>query len=102
MARESPACGRFCEITADLAAVFRHERESQAFERYYRLGILSNVDNNSLSGTLGQFFVPFDVLLTAQDVGSYKPGLAHFEAALKKFVGLGIDRAEILHGAQSK
>lgn len=71
-------------------------------KRYYRLGILSNVDNNSLSGTLGQFSVPFDVLVTAQDVGSYKPGLAHFEAALKKFVGLGIDRAEILHVAQSK
>jgi 2-haloacid dehalogenase len=71
-------------------------------KHYYRLGILSNVDNNSLNGTVGQFSVPFDVLVTAEDVGSYKPGLPHFEAALKKFVGLCIDKAEILHVAQSK
>jgi 2-haloacid dehalogenase len=71
-------------------------------KKYYRLGILSNVDNNSLDGTLKQLSVPFDVLVTAEDVGSYKPGLAHFEVVLSKFAALGIGKAEILHVAQSK
>jgi 2-haloacid dehalogenase len=71
-------------------------------KKYYKLGILSNVDNNSLDGTLKQLSVSFDVLVTAEDVRSYKPGLAHFETALSKCAALGIGKAEILHVAQSK
>ena len=46
-----------------------------------RLGILSNVDNELLAGTLRHFVVPFAFLVTAQDLGSYKPSSAHFERA---------------------
>jgi 2-haloalkanoic acid dehalogenase type II len=48
-----------------------------------RLGILSNVDNDLLEGTLRQFTVPFDVIVTAEQVRSYKPKMKHFEEALK-------------------
>jgi 2-haloalkanoic acid dehalogenase type II len=44
----------------------------------YRLGILSNVDDDLLARTLEQFRVPFDLLVTAQQVGSYKPAHGHF------------------------
>jgi 2-haloacid dehalogenase/putative hydrolase of the HAD superfamily len=71
-------------------------------KHYFKLGILSNVDNNSLAGTLRLLAVPFEVLVTAEDVGSYKPGLAHFETALTRFDALGISKDEILHVAQSK
>jgi len=45
----------------------------------HRLGILSNIDNDLLSGTLKHFPVSFDPLVTAEDMKSYKPGPKHFE-----------------------
>lgn len=70
--------------------------------RHYRLGILSNVDNASLAGTLKLLEVPFAFTVTAEDVGSYKPGLAHFEEAFRRLAATGIRKDEILHIAQSK
>ena len=70
--------------------------------RHYRLGILSNVDNASLAGTLKRLEIPMAFTVTAEDVGSYKPGLAHFEAAFARLSELGIHKDEILHIAQSK
>jgi 2-haloacid dehalogenase/putative hydrolase of the HAD superfamily len=49
--------------------------------RNYRLGILSNVDDDLLEGTLKHFTIPFDLVVTAQQVKSYKPGTKHFEQA---------------------
>ena len=50
------------------------------------LGILSNVDEDLLAGTLRQLSVPFDLIVTAEQVRSYKPGKAHFERA-RKIIG---------------
>lgn len=47
----------------------------------YQLGILSNVDNDLIAGTLKNFTVPFDLVITAEQVKSYKPRLKHFEKA---------------------
>ena len=52
----------------------------------YTLGILSNVDNDLLAGTLKHFTVPFDLVVTAERVRSYKPGTEHFEEA-RRIVG---------------
>jgi 2-haloalkanoic acid dehalogenase type II len=49
----------------------------------HKLGILSNVDNDLLSGTLKNFSVPFDFLVTAENVRSYKPKPKHFIEAQK-------------------
>jgi 2-haloalkanoic acid dehalogenase type II len=62
----------------------------------YRLGILSNVDDDLLAATRRHFTVPFDPIVTAQQVKSYKPGHAHFLAA-RKVIG----DAPWLHAAQS-
>ena len=43
------------------------------------LGILSNVDDDLLAGTLEQLAVPFDRLGTAERLRSYKPATPHFE-----------------------
>ena len=51
-----------------------------------KLGILSNVDEDLLAGTLKHLSVPFDLIVTAQQVRSYKPGKAHFERA-RKIIG---------------
>jgi 2-haloalkanoic acid dehalogenase type II len=62
----------------------------------YRLGILSNVDDDLLAGTLRHLRVTFDLLVTAQQVGSYKPAHGHFVAA-----GQRIGARRWLHAAQS-
>jgi FMN phosphatase YigB (HAD superfamily) len=46
--------------------------------------------------------VPFLTVVTAEDVKSYKPGLSHFEEAVRRFATAGIQKSEILHVAQSK
>ena len=62
----------------------------------YRLGILSNVDDDLIAGTLKHFNAHFDLVVTAQQVNSYKPAYAHFEVARRR---LGV--ARWLHAAQS-
>jgi len=62
----------------------------------YRLGLLSNVDEDLLTASCRRFSVPFDFAITAQQVSSYKPGHGHFLAAKQR---LGSDRW--LHAAQS-
>jgi 2-haloalkanoic acid dehalogenase type II len=62
----------------------------------YRLGILSNVDDDLLAGTRRHFAVPFDFWVTAQEVGSYKPAPRHFERGRERVGG-----ARWLHAAQS-
>src|SRR5262249_36663700 len=62
----------------------------------YRLGILSNVDDDLLAGTRRHFGVPFDFWVTAQEVGSYKPAHPHFVRGREKTGG-----APWLHAAQS-
>ena len=70
--------------------------------RFYKLAILSNVDNASLARTKVRLKVPFLLTVTAEDVGSYKPNLAHFETAYERLAEAGIARDQILHVAQSK
>jgi 2-haloalkanoic acid dehalogenase type II len=54
--------------------------------RKYKLGILSNVDDDLLAGTMKHFTVPFDLVVTAERVRSYKPGTKHFEEA-RRIIG---------------
>ncbi len=62
----------------------------------YALGILSNVDDDLLAGTLPHLVVRFSFLITAQQVRSYKPAPGHFATA-RVLVG----RQRWLHAAQS-
>jgi 2-haloalkanoic acid dehalogenase type II len=62
----------------------------------YQLGILSNVDDDLLQATLRHFSAPFDLLVTAEQVGSYKPAHGHFIRARERLGGL-----RWLHAAQS-
>ena len=61
-----------------------------------RFGILSNVDDDLLCGTLRQFDAGIELIVTAQQVRSYKPAQAHFVTARE---AIGEDRW--LHAAQS-
>ncbi len=75
---------------------------NEALERLvaagYRLGILSNIDDDLLAGTRRHLTVRFDLLVTAQQVQSYKPAPVHFERAIE---AIGGRRGGLLHIAQS-
>jgi len=62
----------------------------------YRLGILSNTDDDLIAATRRHFTVDFDLVITAQQVRSYKPAPGHFLAARER-----IGDARWLHAAQS-
>ena len=62
----------------------------------FKLGILSNIDDDLLTMTREHFTVDFDLIVTAQQVRSYKPGLAHFNEAM-----LRAGDRRLLHAAQS-
>jgi len=63
-----------------------------------RLGILSNVDRDLLAGTARHLDVDFDFVITAEDVKSYKPSRAHFQAAMDR---PDVSRDSWVHAAQS-
>ena len=71
------------------------------FKRHYKLVILSNVDRASFAGSQKRLGVNFDAVLTAQDIGSYKPDPRNFQYMLEKLGAQGHGRGEILHVAQS-
>lgn len=64
----------------------------------FELGILSNIDDELLAATRQHLVVDFDLLITAQQVRSYKPATRHFEYALEM---CGEDHSAMLHIAQS-
>lgn len=63
-----------------------------------RLGVLSNIDDDLFAATAPRLGVELDLLITAQQVHSYKPRPAHFEEALRRS---GVPVQAILHVAQS-
>jgi len=70
-------------------------------KQHFKLVILSNVDNQSFAASNDRLKVDFDAVYTAEDIGSYKPSDRNFEYMLKTLDGLGIEKREILHTAES-
>jgi len=76
----------------------------EALERLakrYTLIILSNVDRTSFAGSNKRLGVTFTGIVTAQDVGSYKPSPRNFEALAVERERLGVPDGRLLHVAQS-
>jgi 2-haloacid dehalogenase len=64
----------------------------------YRLGIISNIDDDLFAQTAKRLEVDFDFVITAEQVGAYKPSLQNFRTAIER---IGVPREHILHIAQS-
>lgn len=69
--------------------------------KHFRLIILSNVDRASFAGSHRRLGVTFSAIVTAEDVGSYKPSPRNFDALLAEVARLGIGPGKLLHVAQS-
>jgi 2-haloacid dehalogenase len=70
----------------------------RALKSKYRLAIISNIDDDLFAGTNRALGIEFDWVVTARQVGSYKPSLENFRQALARF---GAPKDKVLHVAQS-
>ncbi len=64
----------------------------------FRLGVVTNCDDDLFAASARRLGIAFDEVVTAQQVGSYKPAPRHFEVMFER---LGVPRERILHVAQS-
>jgi putative hydrolase of the HAD superfamily len=69
--------------------------------RHYRLVIVSNVHRAGFAASNRHLHGDFAAVITAEDVGAYKPAEPHFRALDATLVELGVDRSRLLHVAQS-
>ena len=89
LAQSLPAWPPFREAPAALTELRR---------RGWNLAVLSNIDHSLIRESEKQLGVPFDVIVTAEDVRSYKPGHAHWERFFEQTTA---DRAGHAHVAAS-
>jgi 2-haloacid dehalogenase len=68
---------------------------------HYRLIILSNVYRDGFAASNQRLHGDFAAIITAEDVGAYKPAENHFRALDTTLPKLGVERTELLHVAQS-
>jgi len=73
----------------------------QYLKEFYKLIILSNVDNRSFSFSKRALGVEFDAIYTAEDIGSFKPDDRNFVYMLEHIGDLGLAKGDILHTAES-
>jgi 2-haloalkanoic acid dehalogenase type II len=77
----------------------------QYLKKFYKLVILSNVDNESFAFSNKRLQVEFDAIITAEDVGAYKPSDKNFEYMIERLgrglAGEAIRKEDILHTAES-
>ena len=95
---EGQAAVRFAESVADWPPFSDTVDALRFLAARYRLAIVSNVDDDLFAGTAPRLEVPFDAVVTAQQVQSYKPKPEHFHEVSRR---LDLPRERILHVAQS-
>ncbi len=70
-------------------------------QRRHKLIVVSNVDRASFAGTHSKLGVTMDAVVTAEEVGAYKPDLRMFVRALEAAGQWGASKDQVLHVAQS-
>ncbi len=80
-----------------LRAIAPHPEVPAALERLrarYRLGIISNTDDDLIAGTVAAIGVPIEFVVTAEQAGAYKPDHRLF---LHAHAVMGVTREETIH-----
>jgi 2-haloacid dehalogenase len=89
---------RFSGSVGDWPAFPDSETALGRLAERFRLGVITNCDDDLFALSNRRLGVTFDWIVTAQQVGSYKPDPRNFEAA---FARIDVPRDRILHVAQS-
>jgi 2-haloacid dehalogenase len=69
-----------------------------ALKRGFKLGVITNCDDDLFAASNEKLGVEFDYVITAQQAEGYKPRIANFEYA---FAHIDVPRERIVHVAQS-
>jgi 2-haloalkanoic acid dehalogenase type II len=92
---------RFADSVRDWPA-FPDSRAALAYLRqHFKLVVVSNIDLASFDHSAEILGRPFHAVVTAEDVGSYKPALPHFDRAKRILAEMGVESSAWLHVAQS-
>jgi 2-haloacid dehalogenase/putative hydrolase of the HAD superfamily len=67
-------------------------------KKKYQIGLISNIDDKLLGATRRHFRADFDLVVTAQQVRSYKPDPAHFKECQRR---IGKGKSNWIHVATS-
>jgi 2-haloacid dehalogenase len=70
-------------------------------QRRFKLIVVSNVDRESFARTQKKLGIIFDAVVTAEEVGAYKPDAKMFRRAMEVAKEFGAEPKNILHVAQS-
>jgi 2-haloacid dehalogenase len=70
----------------------------EALTSRFKLGVITNCDDDLFAASNRRLGITFDWIITAQQAGSYKPSHRNFELAFER---IGRPRDRILHVAQS-
>jgi len=70
----------------------------EARERGWKLAALSNTDRDFIEASIARIGVPFELAIVASEIGSYKPGRAHWD---RFFAQTGAATDHHVHVAQS-
>ncbi|HET9085144.1 MAG TPA: haloacid dehalogenase type II [Candidatus Limnocylindrales bacterium] len=89
---------RFSRSVEDWPAFPDSTEALRRLKRRFRLGVLTNCDDDLFAASNHRLAVEFDWVITAQQVGSYKPNEHNFEVMLDR---LGLPQERIVHVAQS-
>ena len=80
-----PARSSFLPDSVPRWSPFRETNaQLERFAKKYEIGVLSNIDDKLLGATRRHFRVDFDLVVTAQQVRSYKPDPAHFKECARR------------------
>ena len=90
--------GAFGASVADWPAFPDSHAALARLKTRFRLGVLTNCDDDLFAASNRRLGVDFDWVVTAQQAGGYKPRQANFELLFER---LGLPRERILHVAQS-
>jgi 2-haloacid dehalogenase len=83
---------------ADWPAFADSQAALQRLATRFRLGVITNCDDDLFAASNRRLGVSFDWVVTAQQARSYKPSAHNFEVAFER---IGLPRQRILHVAQS-
>jgi 2-haloacid dehalogenase len=91
-------CDAFSRSVGDWPAFPDSPAALARLERHFRLGVLTNCDDDLFAASNRRLGVEFDWIVTAQQARGYKPRMANFELLFER---LALPRGRILHVAQS-
>ena len=98
VAAEPEAVASFGGSVVDWPAFPDSTAALDRLHRRFRLGVITNCDDDLFAASARRLGTEFDWVVTAQQAGSYKPSERNFQLAFER---LGLPRERILHVAQS-